>query len=141
MTFTRTFTIFSLSIAALMTMGTTAKADKVQDIIRGVRQIQAELGGRARQASPRHFGPQQPGYGYPGGGCHKQTCPPPPPPCVEYCVYYYNCHCGWKLYGCYRSHWQADQAEPRLQYDGYRTYIKVKRRAHHGGGPRVHYPR
>jgi hypothetical protein len=131
MTITRTLTVFSLTIAALMTMESTAKADKLQDIFRTVRKVQADFGG-SRQALPRHGGQHGQQFLPPGGGCHKQICPPPPPPpCVKYCVYYYSCHCGWKLYGCYRSHWQANQAERQLQYDGYRTYIRVKRLGGH----------
>jgi hypothetical protein len=142
MTITRTLTVFSLTIAALITTDNTAQADRVQDIFRTVRKVQADFGGIARQASQRNFGPRQPAIGFPGGGGHKQTCPPPPPPqCVEYCVYYYSCHCGWKLYRCFQSRWQAVEAERRLQYDGYRTYIKVKRHGHHHGGPSIHYPR
>lgn len=136
MTITRTLTVLSLTFAALLYTSNTAKADKVQDIFRTVRKVQTNFAGGARNVSPRHRGPQQPGYGYPGGGCHKQVCPPPPPRCVEYCVYYYDCHCGWKLYGRYHSRWQASQAERHLQHDGYRTYIKVKQTGGgHGGYP------
>lgn len=59
---------------------------------------------------------------YPGPKCN------PCPPCrYLYCVYYYDCHCGWKLKGCFHSRYQANAVQQSLQFQGFRSYIKVKR--------------
>ncbi len=125
MTITRTLTVLSLTIAALLSSGNDAKADRLQDAFRTVRRIQADFGGGPQHSSPGYGQPQHPGFGYPRPGCERPPCPPPAPRCV-YCVYYYDCHCGWKLYGCYHSQCSATSAERSLQHQGYRTYIKVK---------------
>ena len=73
----------------------------------------------------KHWLPQPPNHCYPGVG----WCPPPPPPvCHVFKVYYYDCHCGWKLYGIYHQYWSAQSAVQTLQYQGYRAYMKRVRR-------------
>ncbi len=69
----------------------------------------------------KHWLPQPPNHCYPGGG----YCPPPPPPvCHIFKVYYYDCHCGWKLYGVYHQYYAAQNAVYTLQHQGYRAYVK-----------------
>lgn len=74
----------------------------------------------------KHWLPQPPSHCFPGGGSY---CPPPPPPvCHVFKVYYYDCHCGWKLYGVYHQYYAAQSAVQALQYQGYRAYMRQVRR-------------
>ena len=129
MTITRTLTVLSLSVAAFLSSAQTAKADTLQDIFRTIRQVQVNVGGQ-RTPTPSFKPGFQPGF-QPGPVAPPRfgtVCPPPPPQhCVVYCVYYLDCHGHWKLYGEFRSQWQANSAKYRLRNQGYRTYTRVKR--------------
>lgn len=125
MTLTRTLAVLSLTLASLVA-ASPAHADTLQDVFRTIRQLQVNVGG---VGAPNFRPPIQPGY-RPGPVAPPNfgTCPPPPPPvhCI-YCVYYLDCYGHWKLFGEFRSKWQADSARHRLQNQGYRTYVRVKR--------------
>lgn len=132
MTFARTLTLLTLTLAALASSTQAAQANDLQKFFRTARTIQRNFQTPQHQASPGVGLPVPPGYERPG--CPPHVCPPPPPPRCVYYVYYLDCH-RWELFGTFHSRYAANQAEWRLESQGYRTYTKMKHVGGYPGGP------
>ena len=136
-------TIARVVVASLVVVGIAASSQAksprsfVNQVVQSTRG-QADLTRQIRQVvEGRHFGGG--GHGrakpgcvlppvrpvLPGPPCGGGYCPPERPPvCFVYIVYYYDCHCGWKTYGTYHRHFEAQYAVQRLQNQGYRAYFR-----------------
>jgi hypothetical protein len=103
----------------------------LHDVLLKVRRVSVKFGGSSRHHAGHDLGHHvPPSRCYPRPQC-PSVCPPPRPvPHCLYCVYYWDCHCGWKLYRCFPRRCDANTAARHLQLRGYRTQVQVK----HGGG-------
>ena len=151
MTRTRTITTLILTVAALLTASQVAQAQNIKSMFQTARKVHAGISGNVRHngsnfGANHGFTPVHHAKPYcaPRPVCPpKQYCPPRPPcpppvvcpPRCVYCVYYLDCHNHWLHYGTYNSRFEASQAQRQLDFQGYRTYVKVKHISGFGGNP------